>query len=179
MTQTTALTFEDFTHWPTRAVADPRRARQNQFMDGMVEILSYEGPMQALNLFQTYAKAGGLMKVTAATRSKFERALKLGVKEGLITLEQETDTEITGEDDPVGWVCRLPHHERVCVRTLGERSFAEIPTSELAALVLDIRAQDDLLGREDIYREVLAHYGLQKLTALVRRRLDHVIKSYF
>ena len=51
--------------------------------------------------------------------------------------------------------------------------------SELAALVLEIRSADEFAGREDIYRGVLEHYGLQKLTALVRRRLDAVLKEYF
>lgn len=173
------ITHAPLTLWPTRPVADPRRAKQPQFMDGMTEILKYEGPMQALHLFQTYSKAGGLMKVTAGTRSLFVRALKQGVKDGLIALEHETDSEVTDSDDPVGWVVRLPDTPTVIKRTLGDRSFAEIPSSELAAIVLDIRAQDDMLGRDDIYRAVLDHYGLQKLTALVRRRLDHVIQAYF
>ena len=51
--------------------------------------------------------------------------------------------------------------------------------SELAALVLEIRTRDEFMGREDIYRAVLDHYGLQKLTALVRRRLDKVLQVYF
>ncbi|WP_371397141.1 hypothetical protein [Fretibacter rubidus] len=173
------ITHTPLTPWPVRPVADPRRAKQPQFMDGMCEILKYEGPMQALHLFQSYAKAGGLMKVTAGTRSLFVRALKQGVKDGLIALDRETDSEVSDDDDPVGWVLRLPDTPLVIVRTLGDRSFAEIPTSELAALILDIRAQDDMLGREDIYRAVLEHYGLQKLTALVRRRLDHVLAAYF
>lgn len=167
------------TPWPTRPVADPRRAKQPQFMDGMTEILSHEGPMQALHLFQTYAKAGGLMKITAGTRSLFVRALQQGIKDGHISLEKETDSEVADDTDPVGWVVRLPDTPLVIVRTLGERSFSEIPTSELAALVLDIRSQDELQGREEIYRAVLDFYGLQKLTALVRRRLDHVLKAYF
>lgn len=176
---TITISHTPLTPWPVRPVADPRRAKQPQFMDGMTEILSFEGPMQALHLFQTYAKASGLMKVTAGTRSLCVRALQQGVKDGLIILEAETDSEVSGVTDPVGWVVRLPDTPAVVVRTLGERSFAEIPTSELAALVLDIRAQDDMLGRDDIYRAVLAHYGLQKLTALVRRRLDHVLSAYF
>jgi len=45
--------------------------------------------------------------------------------------------------------------------------------------VLEIRTQDEFAGREDIYRAVLEHYGLQKLTALVSRRLDKVLTVYF
>lgn len=135
--------------------------------------------MQALHLFQTYAKASGLMKVTASTRSRCERALKQGAKDGHLAIECEPNSEVDNADDPVGWIVTLSDTPQVVVRSLGARSFAEIPSRELAALVLDIRATDDMLGREDIYRAVLDHYGLQKLTALVRRRLDHVISVYF
>lgn len=108
-----------------------------------------------------------------------ERALLEGVKAGEITLEREEDSEINGPDDSVGWVVRLPDQSRVIVRTLGNRGFADIPMSELAALVLDIRASDELMGREEIFRAVLDYYGLQKLTALVRRRLEKVLAVYF
>ena len=65
------------------------------------------------------------------------------------------------------------------LRTLGPRSFAEIPMGELAALVLELRCQDEFMGREEISRAVLSHYGLQKLTSLVERRLAQVFKIYF
>lgn len=175
----TQITHTPFTPWPTRPTADPRRASQAQYMHGMCEILTSEGPMQALALFQTYAKASGLMKIAASVRGRCERALLEGVKSGEITLEREDDSEIDGPDDSVGWIVRLPDQPRVIVRTLGSRGFAEIPMSELAALVLDIRAADELMGREEIFRAVLDHYGLQKLTALVRRRLEKVLAVYF
>jgi len=94
-------------------------------------------------------------------------------------MEREEDSEVEGPDDSVGWIVRLPDQPRVIVRDLGHRGFADIPMSELAALVLEIRTQDEFMGREDIYRAVLDHYGLQKLTALVRRRLDKVLAVYF
>jgi len=73
----------------------------------------------------------------------------------------------------------LPDQPEVRVRDLGPRGFADIPMGELAALVLEIRAQDEFIGRDEIYRAVLDHYGLQKLTALVRRRLTKVLEVYF
>jgi len=173
------IQFEPYSYWETRAVADARRATQPQYMHGMTEILQAEAPMQALHLFQTYAKAGGLMKIAAPVKSRMSRALWQGVKDGHIILEKETDSEVDNVDDPVGWVVRLPDMSSVRVRDLGPRSFAEIPASELAALVLDIKAQDEFMGRDDIYRAILDHYSLQKLTALVRRRLNHVLEQYF
>ena len=173
------ITHTPYTLWPTRKTADPRAATQAQFVHGLTEILQYQAPMQALSLFQTYAKASGLMKIAAPVRRKFERAIILAEKSGDILVEREADPEADGPNDSVGWILRLPDQKPVSLRALGPRGFAEIPMSELAALVLEIRSADEFAGREDIYRAVLDHYGLQKLTALVRRRLDAVLKEYF
>ncbi len=168
-----------FSEWTFRPVADPRRASQAQFMDGLTEILSAQGPMQGLHLFQTYAKAGGLLKITQPVRSRFMRAVLLAEKSGALLIERENDSEINDANDPVGWIIRLPGQPRVQLRTLGPRGFAEIPLSELAAHVLDIRCQDEFLGREEIARLMLDHYGLQKLTALVQRRTARVFEEFF
>ena len=173
------ITHTSYILWPTRKTADPRAATQAQFVHGLTEILQYQAPMQALSLFQTYAKASGLMKIAAPVRRKFERAIILAEKSGDILVEREADPEADGPNDSVGWILRLPDQKPVSLRDLGPRGFAEIPMSELAALVLEIRSADEFAGREDIYRAVLDHYSLQKLTALVRRRLDAVLKEYF
>lgn len=167
-----------FSEWAARPVADPRRASQAQFMDGLCEILAAQGPMQGLHLFQTYAKAGGLLKITQPVRSQFKRAVLLAEKAGTLKIERENDSEIDGPEDPRGWIIRLPDQERVSLRTLGPRGFGEIPLSELSAFVLEIRCQDEFLGREDIARMILDHYGLQKLTALVQRRLARVFEAF-
>jgi len=175
----TQITHTSYTLWPTRKTADPRAATQAQFVHGLTEILQHQAPMQALSLFQTYAKASGLMKIAAPVRRKFERAITLAEKSGEIIVEREPDPEADGPEDSVGWILRLPGQKPVSLRDLGPRGFADIPMSELAALVLEIRSADEFAGREDIYRRVLDHYSLQKLTALVRRRLDAVLKEYF
>jgi len=61
----TQITHTPYTLWPTRKTADPRAATQAQFVHGLTEILQYQAPMQALSLFQTYAKASGLLKIAA------------------------------------------------------------------------------------------------------------------
>lgn len=175
----TQFPHSSFTPWQERRTADVRRASQAQYMHGWTEILAAQGPMQALSLFQIYGKASGVMKLSASVRRLCERALLQAVKSGEILLEREDDSEAENQDDSVCWIVRLPDQPRTRLRDLGPRGFAEIPMGELAALVLEIRTQDEFLGREDIYRAVLSHYGLQKLTALVRRRLDKVLEVHF
>ena len=173
------INLNPYQEWQTRPVADPRRASPVQFMDGMSEILGVQGPMQALHLFQTYAKAGGLLKITASVRSRFERVILDAAKKGAVIIERENDTEVKDDSDPRCWIVRLADQDKVNMRQLGSRSFAEVPLTELAAFVLELRCADEFMGREDIARTILSHYGLQKLTALVERRLDRVFKEYF
>lgn len=168
-----------FNEWTPRPTADARRASPAQFLHGFTDILAAQGPMQALHLFQTYAKAGGLLKITKSVRSQIERTL-LGLEtSGDLLIEREDDSETDGPEDSRGWIVRLPDQPRVMMRTLGPRGFSEIPLGELAALTLEIKCADEFLGREDITRLVLSHYGLQKLTALVGRRMERVFKTYF
>ncbi len=174
-----AIDLKPFSEWQARPVADPRRASDLQFMDGMGEILEAQGPMQGLHLFQTYAKAGGLLKITASVRSLFERAVLKAAEEGTIKIVRENDTEVDDDTDSRCWIIRLADQDRVNMRTLGPRSFSEVPLSELAALILELRCADEFMGREEIARSVLSHYNLQKLTALVQRRLDRVLQEYF
>lgn len=174
-----AIDLTPFTEWTPRAVADPRRASQAQFMDGLSEILAAQGPMQGLHLFQTYAKAGGLMKIAASVKSRFKHAVLTAEKSGALLIERENDTEADDPDDPRCWILRLPDQERVILRTLGPRGFSEIPLTELAAFVLEIRCRDEFLGREETARLILDHYGLQKLTGLVQRRIARVFEDFF
>jgi len=175
----TQIPHTPFTPWTERPTADVRRASQAQYMHGWLEILAAQGPMQALSMFQIYGKASGVQKLAAPVRKLCERALLAGVKSGEIILEREDDSEVETDEDSVCWIVRLPEQAPVILRDLGSRGFADIPMRELAALVLEVRTQDEFMGREDIYRAVLDHYGLQKLTALVRRRLDKVLTVYF
>lgn len=174
-----SVNLAPFQIWEPRKLADPRGASAAQFMHGLCDILAVQGPMQGLHLFQTYAKAGGLIKITTSVRGRFERVVKEAAKSGDLLIEIEDDSEVDGETDSRAWIIRLPSQPQVMLRTLGPRSFAEIPMGELAALVLELRCQDEFMGREEISRAVLSHYGLQKLTSLVERRLAQVFKIYF
>ncbi|WP_017931588.1 hypothetical protein [Robiginitomaculum antarcticum] len=171
------IKYTEFTPWPERSTADPRRATQAQFMHGMCEILASEGPLQALPLFQAYAKAAGLLKIASTPRKLFERALLAGEKNGEVIIEREDDPETNGLEDSVCWVTRLPTQQRVIVRDLGTRGFADIPMSELEVVIGQIKAANKKIQRDDIYRAVLDHYGLLKVTALVKRRLNKVLEG--
>lgn len=171
--------LNEFTAWEERSLADVRRATPAQLKHGFEAILSAQAPMQALSLFQTYAKASGVQKIVASVRKRLERELLLMEKSGAFVIEREMDDpEANDEGDSVCWIVRLPDQPRTRLRTLGDRGFAEIPLSELAELALEIKTEDEMMGREDITRNILSVYGLQKKTALVDRRMAAVFARF-
>lgn len=167
---------EVYQSWPTRALADPRGATETQLKAGFVEIVTAEAPVLALRVLQTYAKAGGVSRLTPSYRPKMIRALRSLIDGGeLIAADEYGDAQ----EDPTRYVLRTPDQPAVRLRTLGDRSFDEIPPSEIAELALEIRIRHELIGEEELTRQVLSHYGLKRLTGLVRRHMDVVLKTYF
>lgn len=176
MNDTPSSNAETYQAWPSRTVADPRGATETQLKVGFTEIVAAEGPVLAHRVFLAYAKAGGVARITQSYRPKLHRALKALIDEGALIAADEYDE---GEDDPGRLVLRTPEQPAVRVRTLGDRSFDEIPPSEIAEIALEIRIGHDLIGEEELTRQVLAHYGLKRLTGLVQRHMALVLKKYF
>jgi len=167
---------ETYQSWPPRAMADPRGATEKQLKAGFIEIVSAEGPVLAKRVFLAYAKAGGVSRVTQAYRPKMDRALKSLIGEGdLIAVDELGDAD----DDLSRYILRVPGQAAARIRSLGDRSFDEIPPSEIAELTLEIRVDRDLIGQEQLTREILSFYGLKRLTTLVKRHMDFVLSRYF
>ena len=51
--------------------------------------------------------------------------------------------------------------------------------AELAEVMLEVRVEDDLISKEDLFRRVLEEYGLLRLTEATHARLDFVLKAWF
>jgi len=168
------LILDEYTVWNDRKLVDPRGATHAQFADGMSAIISDEGPVMALKIFQTFCKAAEVNRVGPAIRPKFERALHKMIDDGVVIAENELN-----DDDIRTWIIRMPDQPTTRVRTLGDRGFGEIPLAELAEVLLEIRAEHELIGREELYRAVLAKYELIRMTNLVERRLDKALSDYF
>lgn len=176
MTDVPTKGAEVYQSWPSHAVADPRGATEKQLKAGFVEIVAVEGPVLALRVFQAYAKAGGVSRLTSTYRPKMNRALKALIESGELIA---TDEYGGADEDPSRYLLRTPDQPAVRLRTLGDRGFDEIPPSEIAGLALEIRINHELIGEEELTREVLSHYGLKRLTNLVKRHMDLVLKTYF
>ena len=170
------LSPESYQEWTMKPLVDVRSGTQAQYEVGFKDILAAEGPMLGYRAYSLFAKASGVGKITSATKSKLDRTIQALIEAGSIA---GADEWLDSLDDPSRKILRLPEQDLVRVRSRGSRSIDEIPPSELAEVVLHYSSQDEWLGREELYRLVLKHYDLQKLTALGRRVLDYVMQMYF
>jgi hypothetical protein len=164
---------ENYVEWTPARLVDPRAAKVEQIIDGMEQIIAAEGPVMASRVFRIFSRAGGLSRIYVETRRSFLRALRTALDKGIFVAEQEAS------EDPATWILRLPSQKRVRIRTLGSRTLHEVPAAELAEFMLEIRVENELISREELFRKVLDEYGLNRLTEATANRLDFVLKTWF
>lgn len=104
-------------------------------------------------------------------RSHLNKALYDLIRDRKIVIEFE------GSDrSQLSGTVRMNGTPKVVVRTAGDRDFWEIPPSELGAMMKDKHQAMPSAGPEDAYREVLAHYGVSRLTTNIRAELDRILR---
>jgi hypothetical protein len=104
-------------------------------------------------------------------RKRFERALQTTVEAKHLIASRE----IFGAHDER--VITLPGQLPVAVRERGPRSLHEIPGTEIAEVMLAIGVEHDLIGRDELFRAVLAAYKLKRLTQASESRLNDVLTT--
>lgn len=142
--------------WPL-VPKPPANERNIQYIQqGLVEILSYEGPMIARQAYLRYQQAAGGQRVGKTLQSVFNVAASRALRAGSIARLND------GIPGVVGATLYIPGQDPVLVRQLGPRTIFEVPKSELMALfeLVSARGVEDW----DLDREVLKALGLKKMT---------------
>ena len=166
------LDLKPYAEWSPVRVADPRAATPEQFLDGFRKICADEGPIIEDRLYALYARAAELGRVYGPVRQKFERALQTALEAKHLIASRET---FGAHDERV---ITLPDQPPVSVRERGPRSLHEIPGTEIAEVMLAIRVEHDLIGRDELFRAVLAAYKLKRLTQASESRLNDVLTTW-
>ena len=166
------LDLKPYAEWSPVRVADPRAATPEQFLDGFRKICADEGPIIEDRLYALYARAAELGRVYGPVRQKFERALQTALEAKHLIASRET---FGAHDERV---ITLPDQPPVSVRERGPRSLHEIPGTEIAEVMLVIRVEHDLIGRDELFRAVLAAYKLKRLTQASESRLNDVLTTW-
>jgi hypothetical protein len=156
-------------NWQRRPLPDPRTAPLATVVQGLREIAGAEGPMLAQRTYQLYARAAGLDRVGRVIRSRLDEVLEAALAQGVLVAEYEHD-----QREMLLSIIRPPHVAPAIVRTLGDRSFGEIPPSEIGEVMRWVIRENPRIDREQLNRGVLQHYGLIRMTDHVTKELDRI-----
>ena len=146
-------------------------AGSGRLLDEVLAIVSTEGPVLGDRIFTVHTRCSGGQRVGRLIAETLEKVLANATRRGLIIEEDPL-----GEGDRKYRTYRLPSQPEVRPRTLGSRTLELVPPRELAALIQALPGRQ--MGSHDgvLYRVVLSHYGLKRLTPKAERRL-HAVKT--
>lgn len=145
---------------------DPRTADVRQVRDALVDVVRDFGPMPCHYAYSIYARSAGIGRLSKPMRQILNKAVYMAVRSGTLTQANEYETR-----DQMNQIVRVSGTPAVRVRPRGDRSLADIPPSEIVAVMTEITAASNVIGRlsqEALFRQVLEHYGLTRLTENAR-----------
>ncbi len=150
----------------------PETAPPKEIAAALERIIRVEGPVLATRAYRLYSKAAGLARAGKAVQRSLNRAAA--------QLERQRRLQSETEDPSkprISAVLRGHGTPSVRPRTIGDRTFAEVPRSELAWMLAYLRRQDPTTDDETLIRQVATHYGLQRLRQPTRERLETILGS--
>ncbi len=151
--------LQPYREWRSRPLPAPT-SHSSAILDGLVDIVTEEGPVVTARAFQLYVRAADGKKVGSSIREALQGAVSLGQRRGVLV----SRTELDG-GGPSDAVLRIPGTPDVVRREAGPRgSIQEIPAAEIGALMEHLMSGSRPLTGEALYRAVLARYGKVRLT---------------
>lgn len=134
----------------------------------LLEIVSAEGPLHALRLYQLHAKAAGSQRVGREMRHAYNQLIHRAVRVGKL---REIQDALPGQ---INKTLYGPEQPAVIVRALGPRQLHEVPQSEIVELIR-------LLGLDGAEpnatkRAVLDSLGLFRMTQKTNAYLDECLQ---
>jgi very-short-patch-repair endonuclease len=160
--------LQPYITWPSRPLRDVATASEQHLIDGLVDIVSGEGPMHALFAYQLYVKAAGGQRVGKEIRKVLNKAANAAIRSGAIA---QVHDQIPGQIEKTLYIPGTPP---VIVRGLGPRLLFDVPRSELRTLAnsLGVNAAD----RTTAMRTILDELNLTRLTERTATHLDEVLR---
>jgi hypothetical protein len=128
-----------------------------------VEIVAVEGPILGHRLHSVYIKAAAGQRVSQQAAKVLNSAVSAAVRQGRL-IQQDP----LGESGVKPRTFRLPDQPPVVIRTIGPRTFDQIPPAELAEVM---RRAAQVTGWEDIdtvFRETMSRSGVRRMGSTVR-----------
>jgi hypothetical protein len=163
--------FDSYRRWAPRRLPDPRTASVATIAQGIVAIVTAEGPVLAHRATRLYTQAAGLSRAGREIQGAYAKAIRLAVK------QKQLEAEPDGSDDEL--VLRPAGTPPVRLRERDERALDEIPLAEITALVrkLEVTRGEAFASPEERFRRVLEAYELVRLTAKSKARLEAAVAA--
>lgn len=163
------VTLAPYREW--RGIApDPRSESLEEVTETLFDIIETEGPVLESRAYRAYTNASSARRLGPQMRHSLNRALENLEGQKRVMVEQ-----ISGGSGHRNALLRVPESARVTLREIGPRTFDEVPLSELSLLLRGVQAVEPGSSPEEIYRHVLARYGLVRMTEQVRKRFKDAV----
>jgi len=155
--------------WQPHSLSDVNTAVQWAIIDGLVEIVSGEGPVVTDRLYELYVRASGGQRVGKNIRHALDQATTAAIRKGLLCQTGDGKTSQSAR------TLHLPGTPPVILRRRGDRELEHIPPTEVAAVVRHILSQDPSISDSELKRLLLSAYERVRLTSNASAFLDDCI----
>jgi hypothetical protein len=155
--------------WQPHPVPDVDGALQWAIIDGIVDIVTGEGPVVTDRVYELYVRASGGHRVSKNKRHLLERATTTALRRGLLQQTQIGRTSRSAK------TLHLPGTPPVTPCRRGDRELEHIPPTEVAAVARHILGHDTQISDSELKRLLLTAYERVRLTSSASAFLDDCI----
>jgi hypothetical protein len=135
--------------WQAHLVPDAHGALQWAIIEGIVDIVTGEGPVVTDRVYELYVRASGGRRVTKPVRDALDQATAAALRRGLL---DKTQDRVTGRSVRTLY---LPGTPPVVLRRRGDRELEHIPPTEVAAVARHILDRDTGINNSELKRLLL------------------------
>jgi hypothetical protein len=155
--------------WQPRHLPDVNSAVRWAIIEGLIDIVTGEGPVVTSRVYELYVRASGGRRVGKNIRHVLDQAVDSAIRSGL--LAQVSDRAARRSDKTV----YLPGTPPVILRRRGDRELEHIPPTEVAAVARHIIDRDATITDSELKRLLLNGYERVRLTGAASDFLDNCI----
>jgi len=155
--------------WPSHPVPDAHAAHQWSIIEGIVDIVTGEGPVLTDRIYELYVRASGGRRVTKPVRDIMDKATETAIKKGLL---EQIRHNVAGRAVRTVY---LPGTPPVVLRRRGDRELEHIPPTEVAAVAGHILTEDPQISDTELMRTLLTAFERVRLTSNATAFLDDCI----
>lgn len=155
--------------WQLHHVPDVHTAALWAIIEGIVDIVTGEGPVVTVRVYELYLRASGGHRVTKPVRDTLDQATDTAVARGLLQQIRDNMTDRSVK------TLYLPGTPSVVLRRRGDRELEHIPPTEVAAVARHILNQKPRINDSELQRLLLIAFERVRMTNMASAFLDDCI----